>query len=205
VASMPPPLPPEPPSGPPAGAYPSGPPSFSPPYAAAPAPYASVARRRTGWLLFAQILAILEGIIFLLLGVGSILLAVAARSQLQQAINNLRGTASGVDVARLADVATGVFIGVGVFLIVYFAFFIWAAVISGRPSTGGRVVVVILDTILLLVSVLGFVGRSGNGGVGGSGGAYVIGYIVFWAWQALILIGMTFVATRPVSARAAPR
>jgi len=194
VASMPPSGPPQPPSGPPSGPYPSGPPAYAPQYAAAgPAQYGGVARKRTGWLLLAQVLGIIEGIAFLLLGVGFILLGVAARDELLKALRNAQNIST-ADLVRFADIATGVFVGVGVFLIVYFAFFIWASVISGRPSTGARVVVVILDIILLLLSFAGFAGRSSAGT-----GAYLIGYVVFWAWQALILIGMTFAGTRPVN------
>ncbi|HKR98688.1 MAG TPA: hypothetical protein VJU79_04155 [Candidatus Dormibacteraeota bacterium] len=198
MASIPPTGPPQPPSGPPWGGYPTTPPQYAAQYAGAgPPPFAFTARRRTGFLLLAQILAILEGIAFLLIGIGFILLAVLARGRLQQAIENLRGNTSGIDLNRLADIAVGVFIGIGVFLIVYFAFFIWAAVRSGRPSMGARVVVVILDIILVLFSILGFAGR--NSSSLSANGTYVIGYLVFWAWQALILLGMTVVATRPVA------
>jgi hypothetical protein len=197
VASMPPPGPPQPPSAPPSGPYPSAAPGYAPAYAGAGPAYE--VRKRTGWLLLAQILAIVEGIAILLFGVLVILAGIVARSQIQDALNNVQGTSS-VDVTRFANVATGIVVGVGVFLVVYFAFFIWAAVISGRPSTGGRVVVVILDIIMVLFSLAAFTNR---GHV--SAGAYLLGFGVFWAWQALILFGMAIHGTRRLNPATAPR
>ena len=183
MAALPPPGPAQPPSGPPSGQYPASPPAYQAQYqqyGGYPAP--AVARKRTAALLIAQIFAIIEGIVFMLLGIGSILLGVAFRSRLTEIINN-GGFSSTTNLNGLADVATGVFIGIGVFLLVYFAFFVWAAVIAGRPSTGGRVVVVILDVILVLLSLASLRGVTNNSG-------YLIGHLVFWAVQAVILFGM---------------
>ncbi len=188
MATMPPPGPPQPPAGPPPGQYPAGPPAFQPQYQQYGAyPTAAVApRKRTAALLIAQILAIIEGSLFLLAGAGLVVLGILGGSALQNAINNSGLPSSSITNASGAlAVATGVLIGFGVVAILYFGFFIWAAVIAGRPSMGGRITVIILDVILVLLSLTSI--QSNNG--------ITVGTLVFWAVQAIILYGMAIHGT----------
>lgn len=184
MASMPPPpnQPPLPPSGPPSGS-PAAPAGYQQPYAApypAAQPYGytpggHLPIRRNAMLILAQVLVIIQGILGLLLGVLFILLGVAANSLFSGLnLHNVNGY-------NIANAATGVFIGVGVVLIILFLFVIIGGVRVGRPSQIARWLLAAFEILLLLGSIESLA-RGTNNGVAGSIVAIVI--------EALILYGL---------------
>lgn len=190
MSSMPPPPNQQQPPPPPAGGQPAASQTVRPGYQqypaqtqyAGPPGYAMPRRQRTGWLLFAQILTTIEAILGMLLGVGVILLGIVGTTIINNAhIPNVS--------ARIAGAATGILIGAGVIVLLFFLALLICGIMAGRPSLGARITVGILVIILVLLSLAGiqqnFSTTSGT-----------ISLIVFWAWNAIILFGMLIHGTR---------
>ncbi|MBV8300898.1 MAG: hypothetical protein JOY68_03130 [Candidatus Dormibacteraeota bacterium] len=135
------------PVGPPPVAYPTG-------YPAQPYGYYPAARlpfKRNAFLILAQVLAILQGVLFLLGGIAAILLPIVLADRLQTAINNNNLVYNGT----LIDVHTALafFIVFGVIIGVIGALIILLAVLTGRPSQVARWILAILEVLFLLGSL----------------------------------------------------
>lgn len=149
--SQPPQPPTAPPSAPPTG-YPAAgyPPaygqSYPQTYAAQPyTPTPHMPIKRNFMLILAQTLAIIQGALGVLLGLGFIFLGIAAGGVISSInLHNVNGF-------NLAGAATGVLIGVGVVALIISILVIIAAVRTGHPSQVAR-------WLLAAFEVLGFIG-----------------------------------------------
>jgi len=136
------------------------------PYPAYPAQYAAplTARRRTGWMITAQVLLIVQAVAGLLLGV----LCVAFGVYILIARRDLGSitSISGVHVVlteSLLGTAAGVIIGVGVVVIALSGLWLWGGIATGRPSSTARWVMAIF-TILITLADVGSLLNSTNRG-----------------------------------------
>jgi len=187
--------PPQPPSGPPGGpptggppsGYPAGPPGYQQPY---PQPYPQqpygygpggrLPFRRNAMLVLAQVLIIIQGCLGVLVGLGVILLGIAAGG----AISGLN--LHDVNGYNFAGAATGVLIAIGVVLLVLFTFVIIGGVRVGHPSQIARWLLAAFEILLLLGSVSSLT-RPASGSVNGNGTVSVIVALVI---EGLILYGL---------------
>jgi hypothetical protein len=185
--------PPQPPSGPPGGPPTGGPPSGYPaappgypqpypqqPYAAQPYGYVPGARlpfKRNAMLVLAQVLAIIQGCLGILLGLGVILLGIAVGGGISGL--NLHD----VNGYNFAGAATGVLIAVGVILLMISIFVIIGGVRVGHPSQVARWLLAVFEILLLIGSVQSLTIRNVNGN-----GA--VSSIVALVIEGLILYGL---------------
>ena len=176
MAAMPPPPPPPPAAPPPLYSDTYG---ASMQYAAPPAP------PRSGWILVAQILMVVKGILWLIFGLGIGTLGIyllAHGADVRQEIgppgyHGLYGLSKG-----LAGVAVAFTITAGAFCLAVGVADILLGVTLGRPSNAARWFTVVLTSIAGVIAVLGIVGQAGNRG-GGAGG------VVFLAvWLAVNIV-----------------
>ena len=185
--------PPQPPSGPPSGpptggppsGYPAAPPGYPQPYPQQPyvpqpygyGPGARLPFRRNAMLILAQVLAIIQGCFGILIGLGVILLGIAAGGAISGF--NLHD----VSGYNFAGAAAGVLIVVGVVVLVISIFVIIGGVRVGHPSQVARWLLAVYEILLLIGTVQGLTVRnaSGNGAVSA---------IVFLVIEALILYGL---------------
>jgi len=195
--------PPQPPSGPPSGPPAGGPPSGSPagppgyqqpypqpypqqPYAAQPYGYVPGARlpfRRNAMLVLAQVLVIIQGSLGVLVGLGVILLGIAANGAISGLnLHNVNGY-------NFAGAATGALIAIGVVLLVLFIFVIVGGVRVGHPSQVARWLLAAFE-ILLLLGTISSLARQSTGGIGTGTGNGPVGSIVALVIEGLILYGL---------------
>ena len=162
--------------GPPPVGYPTG-------YPAQPYGYYPAARlpfKRNAFLIVAQVLAIIQGVLGLLVGLGIILLGVAGPGRLQDYINSHPGVFNNNNGVDFVNVATGVFIGIGVFVLVLFTIVLILGVAAGRPSQVARWILAILEVLFLLGSLR----------ILGAGNTSSVAAIVQLVWEGLIIIGL---------------
>ena len=186
--------PPQPPSGPPGGpptggppsGYPAGPPGYQQPYSPQPYPaqpygYVPGARlpfKRNAMLVFAQVLAIIQGCFGVLLGLGVILLGIAAGG----AISGLNlHNVNGVDFAATAS---GVLIAIGVVVLVISIFVIIGGVRVGHPSQVARWLLAAFEILALLGTISSLTRQTAGTGNG------PVGSIVVLVIEGLILYGL---------------
>jgi hypothetical protein len=126
-------------------------------------------------LILAQVLAIIQGCFGVLLGLGVILLGIAAGGAISGF--NLHNV-NGVDIATTA---TGVLIAVGVILLVISIFVIIGGVRVGHPSQVARWLLAAFEILLLIGTVQGFTVRnaSGNGAVSSIVALVIEGLILY--------------------------
>ena len=169
-------LPPTPPGGPPAsppGGYPAGPPPGQYPPAYQPYPsqypqpypgqyqqYAPV-HRRTAFLTVAQIITVIETLLYILIGIGIILLGTIGTTFVTSNLGNF----SYNGIAYNLSAYTAVFIVAGIVAVVIGVLLLWASIRMGRPSNGARWVVIIWQILLLLGGVSALVNRGGTYGL----------------------------------------
>jgi hypothetical protein len=159
--------PPTPPPGAPPGSGPPAqyPPAYQPypgqypqPYPGQyPQQYAPPAHRRTFFLTLAQILTIIESILYVIFGVLVILAGTVLTSYITSNFSTftVNGVTYDLTAYTLAFVIAGA-IGVVIGLLL-----LWASIRMGKPSNGARWVVIIWQILLLLGGISGLVSRSG--------------------------------------------
>lgn len=194
MASNPPPpgQPPQPPSAPPLGpptGYPAAgaPPqygqSYPQPFTAQPyVPTPHMPIKRNPMLILAQVLAIIQGSLGILVAIGLVFLGLA-----------LNGAFSGIDLHNVngfnfAGGAAGVLFGVAVVALVVSVLVIIAAVRTGHPSQVARWLLAAFEILAFIGSLQGLVARSTfNSNGNGSGVIYSIVVLVI---EGLIIYGL---------------
>jgi hypothetical protein len=191
VATMPPTPPGGPPAQPPGGGPPAQyPPAYQPHPGQYPQPYpgqypqtypgqaypygARMPFKRNPMLLVVQVLAILQGILLVLAAAGFVLLGLVAN-----------GVFSGVNLHNVngynfAGAAFGVFIGVGVVLLILGVLVIIGGVRVGHPSQVARWLLAVFEILLLLGTLSGF----------STTGRAAVSSIVALVIEAIILYGL---------------
>ncbi|HYL70746.1 MAG TPA: hypothetical protein VEY89_05535 [Candidatus Dormibacteraeota bacterium] len=177
-----------PPSAPPTGypAAPGYPPAYGQSYTGQPyaaQPYVAGPRlpiKRNAMLILAQVLAIIQGVLGILLAAGLVLLGLA-----------LNGAISGIDVHNVngfdfANGAAGFLFGFAVVVLVVSVLVIIAAVRTGHPSQVARWLLAAFEILLFIGSLQGLLLRTTVNGNGGS----VIYSIVVLVIEGLVIYGL---------------
>ena len=129
------------------------------------APYPGRARRRTGWVTFAQVVVIVEASLGIIVSLGLI----AAGAYFLSGRGNLANTnIPGYGYLTINDVhaAAGVLLGVGVVALVISILVLVLGITLGRPSNVSRWIIVVLITLGVLGDLAALAqGRSGRGAV----------------------------------------
>ena len=169
MAAMPPqppgyePAPPQPPPVPPSGVYTSQmpQPAYAGGYVPAAQPIPAVRRHRTGMILFAQILMIIKGSLWLLVGLAAgaagVYLIVRGGS-----IRDLPGVQSyasayGASVDAIVGVAAAIVFGAAVVAIVIGVIDLILGVTVGRPSNVSRWLTLVVTVFATLAAISGLV------------------------------------------------
>jgi len=159
------------------GGYP--PPGSYPPQPYGYAPAAALPFRRNASLILAQVLAIIQSSLGMLLGIGILLLGIFGASRLQDYINQHPDQFNNTTV-NFGSGVLGFVIGVGVVIFIIFALLTFLAIRAGRPSQAARWILAVVEVLFLLGSLRGL----------GAGGNATISSIVSIVWEGLIVIGL---------------
>lgn len=157
------PAPPQPPPMPPSGVY-AGQmpqPAYAGGYAAAAQPVPAVRRRRTGMILFAQVLMIIKGSLWLLAGSAAAAAGVylIARGGSIRDLPGVQSYASayGASVDAIVGVAAALVFGAAVVAIVIGVIDVILGVTVGRPSNVSRWLTLVVTVLATLAAVSGLV------------------------------------------------
>ena len=198
MTALPPPPPPEPPAYPPLpdapyhGAY-SGQlpePAYAGMYATAVPFAAPVQRQRTAWILVAQILMVVKGVLWLIagIGIGTIAIYVLLHgADLHPAPPGSPGYSGLEDIANgLAGVAVAFAITAGAFCLAVGVADIALGVTLGRPSNVARWFTVVLTTVAGVIALVGIVGQAGNHAATAGGAVFLavwlaVNIVIFYA------------------------
>ena len=197
MTALPPPPPPEPPAHPPlpdasyhgvyAGQLPEL--AYAGMYATAMPFGAPVRRQRTAWIVVAQILMVVKGVLWLIagIGIGTIAIYVLLHgADLHPApgspgYRGLEGIANG-----LAGVAVAFAVTAGVFFLAVGVADIALGVTLGRPSNVARWFTVALTTVAGVIAAVGIVGQAGNHAATAGGAVFLavwlaVNVVIFYA------------------------
>ena len=157
-----------------------------PAYAYGPAPQYAVAplRRRTGWMVFAQVIVIIEASLGILVSLAIIalgILVVINVASVNDALNSIPGYNQ--LPSNFYNAAGGVFIGIGVVVLIISILWMVLGITLGRPSNVSRWIIIVL-VILAIIGDLGSLAGGRNTARGS------IGVIVYLAVQALVLYAL---------------
>jgi len=171
------------------GAYPAAAPGAAPAYgAAAPAAVVRV-RRRTGWMVFAQVLAILKSILWLLVGLlivagGVYLITIGGDISRLPGYTHYYGSSIN-GFSAVANAAAAVVIAFGAVCVIIGIVELVLGITVGRPSQVSRWMIIVLDVL----SIIGSVANILNTGSRGNG--WLLFWIVWLAVDVLILYALT--------------